>query len=127
MSTQILIVDDSAMMRKVIEKTINICDIDDVHIYEAGNGKEGLDMMKEHPVDLLIMDISMPVMDGMEMLKVVRKNESIEALPILIVSNESNKRRIEELISQGTVFVHKPFTPEELGDNILEVIREKLA
>ncbi|WP_138430806.1 response regulator [Fodinibius saliphilus] len=124
MATHILIVDDSAMMRKVIEKTINICEIEDVQIYEAGNGKEGLDMMEKHPVDLLIIDISMPVMDGEEMLKVVNQNKGIDTFPILIVSNESNKSRIEEFTSQGAVFVHKPFTPEDLGENILEVIRQ---
>ena len=122
MPIEILVVDDSMVMRSMIKKTINLCGLDIGTIYEAGNGKEGLDMVEKQDVDLLFIDVNMPVMDGMEMLDQLRSRPETADLPILIVSTESHEGRIEKINQQNAGFVHKPFTPEMLRGKILEMM-----
>jgi two-component system chemotaxis response regulator CheY len=121
----ILIVEDNIVIRKVIEKTIHICGIVGGSIFEASNGKEGLSIMDKKQIDLMLIDINMPVMDGMQMLKKVREKQQAKDLPILIVSAESNEERIEEINRLGAEFIHKPFTPEMLRGRLLEIINKE--
>lgn len=122
MAIKILVVDDSAVMRKMIIRTIDLCGLDVTSVSEAGDGKEGLEVLDEKKVDLLFVDVNMPVMDGMEMLAELRKNASTKDLAVLIVSTESNEGRIQEIERQGAGFVHKPFTPEVLRNKILDIL-----
>lgn len=120
----ILIVDDSAVMRKMIIRTLTLCGLEIGNIYEAGNGKEGLDMLDKHWVDILFIDVNMPVMDGMEMLKLVRTRPDTRTLPVLIISTESNEDRIRMFDQNKAGFVHKPFTPEILKNKIEEKLEK---
>ena len=122
MPINILVVDDSAVMRSMIKKTIHRSNLDVGEIHEACNGKEGLEILDQHWLDLLFIDVNMPVMDGMEMLDIIRNNPETRALPILIVSTESNKERIQLINEHNAAFVHKPFTPEMLREKILSVL-----
>lgn len=114
MDVKILVVDDSPIMRKVIERACNICGYDSTSIFEASNGKEGLEVLEEHGIDLLLVDINMPIMDGIQMLEEVKKSSQNKNIPILIISAESNEERIERLNRFDATFIHKPFTPEKL-------------
>jgi len=127
MALKILVVDDSSVMRKMIIRTINLCGIDIAEIFEAENGKKGLEVLKNKQVDLLFADVNMPVMDGMEMLGEVRRKKLTKRLPVLIISTESSKGRIMEIEKQNVGFVHKPFTPELLRDKILGLTARKKA
>jgi len=127
MALKILVVDDSAVMRKMIIKVINLCGLDIADIYEATNGKEGLETLKTKKVDLLFVDVNMPVMDGLQMLSEVRKRVITKNLPVLIVSTESNENRILEIERQDAGFVHKPFTPELLREKMLGLIDRNVA
>ena len=109
-----MVVDDSPIMRKVIERACNICGYDSTSIFEASNGKEGLEVLEEHGIDLLLVDINMPIMDGIQMLEEVKKSSQNKNIPILIISAESNEERIERLNRFDATFIHKPFTPEKL-------------
>ena len=120
MALKILVVDDSPVMRRMIIRTINLCGLDIDTIHEAGNGYEGLETLDKHWVDILFIDVNMPVMDGMEMLKKVRERPNTRDLPVLIISTESNENRIRTIDESGAGFVHKPFTPENLKNRILE-------
>ncbi|MFP8488676.1 response regulator [Gracilimonas sp. Q87] len=122
MSINILIVDDSAIMRSMIKKTIYRSNVEVGEIYEAGNGREGLEMLEKSKPDLLFIDVNMPVMDGMEMLEIIRNKPETSDLPVLIVSTESNKQRISRINEHNAGFVHKPFTPEKLREKILSVL-----
>lgn len=122
MPINILVVDDSAVMRSMIKKTIIQSNLEVGEVYEAGNGKEGLEMLKGHWFDLLFIDVNMPVMDGMEMLDEIRKSPETRDIPILIVSTESNAQRIEIINKHNAGFVHKPFTPEMLREKVLSVL-----
>lgn len=125
MSINILVVDDSAVMRSMIKKTIYNSGVEVGEIYEASNGKEGLEALENNWLDILFIDVNMPVMDGMEMLDKLRKKQETRDLPVLIVSTESNNERIRVINEQGASFVHKPFTPETLRENILNSLGVK--
>lgn len=118
MGLDILVVDDSSVMRNMIIKTIKMSGVDSGGIYQASNGQEGLEIMNYHSVDLILVDINMPVMDGMEMLERVRDNPETSDIPVLVVSTESNEQRIASFYMQSASFIHKPFTPEELKEEI---------
>lgn len=122
MAINILVVDDSAVMRSMIKKTILNSGVEVGEIYEADNGQAGLEVLATEWLDILFIDVNMPVMDGMEMLEKVRENPEYVDLPILIVSTESNPERIEIIQKMNAGFVHKPFTPEVLRERILEAI-----
>ena len=122
MAINILVVDDSAVMRSMIKKTIHSSGVDVGEIYEAGNGQEGLEQLAENWLDVLFIDVNMPIMDGMEMLNRVRNNPETRDLPVLIVSTESNEERIEIINRLNAGFVHKPFTPEKLREKIMEAL-----
>lgn len=120
MGLNILVVDDSSVMRKMIIRTIKMSGVPVGEIFEAENGKNGLDLLHQNWIDLLFIDVNMPIMDGMEMLRRVRNEPETRDLPILIVSTESNDKRIKEIGDNRAGFVHKPFTPEVLRSKIIE-------
>jgi len=122
MKLNILIVDDSPIMRRMIKKTIGLSGLDIACIREAGDGKDALDKLKEQAADVLFVDVNMPVMDGLEMLERVRQDPNNKTLPIFIISTESNEKRIEYIKSQNAEFLHKPFTPEDLKKKILPLV-----
>jgi two-component system chemotaxis response regulator CheY len=120
MAINILVVDDSAVMRSMIIRTIRNCGVEVGEVLQAGNGKEGLEALEDSWLDLLFIDVNMPVMDGMEMLEELKQRPDTRDLPVLIVSTESNQERINRIEELGAGFVHKPFTPEKLRERILD-------
>jgi two-component system chemotaxis response regulator CheY len=124
MALNILIVDDSKVMRAIIIKTLRLSQSDLGEIYEAANGQEALKAIDEHWIDLALVDINMPVMDGGEMIDRLRQNPATVDLPVIIVSTEGSETRKEVLRQKGVGFVHKPFTPESLRDAILRTLGE---
>lgn len=118
MALNVLVVDDSALMRNIVIKILKMSDIDLANIYEAGNGQEALDQLNNNWVDLMLLDINMPVMNGLELLDIVRANPETQDMPIIMVSSESQEKRISTISQKGAGFVHKPFTPELLRNEI---------
>jgi len=118
MSLNILVVDDSSVMRAMIIKTLRLSGLPLGQIHQAGNGQEGLDVLSSNWIDLALIDINMPVMNGEEMIDRLRRNPETADLPVIVVSTESSETCIEMLQKKGAVFVHKPFTPETLRETI---------
>ena len=110
----VLIVEDCKVMQLMIKRALNISDLEIGKIYLAENGMDGMDLIKENDIELLILDMNMPVMNGMQMLEILRSNSETEGVPVLVVSTESNEKRVESMMKLGDNFVHKPFTPEQL-------------
>jgi len=122
MAINLLIVDDSSVMRSMIVKALRMSGIDLGAIHQAGNGKEGLDRLDEHGIDLAIVDINMPVMNGEEMIDCMRSRPDTCQIPIIVISTEGSEARIERLKEKGARFIHKPFTPERIRDVINELV-----
>ncbi len=121
MSLNVLVVDDSSVMRKMIIRTLNMSGVPVGEIYEAADGQRGLDVLDNNWIDMLFIDVNMPIMDGMEMLNRVRSEPATRDLPVLIISTESNPQRINQISENRAGFVHKPFTPEKLREKIIEL------
>lgn len=105
----------------MIIRTLKLSGIEPARIFEAGDGVEGLRYLEEHPVDLMIVDLNMPLMDGKEMLEVARSDPAGRDVPALVVSTESNREEIQFVKTMSSGYVHKPFTPETLKNEILKV------
>ncbi|HOW17862.1 MAG TPA: response regulator [Phycisphaerae bacterium] len=112
MALNVLIVDDSATMRHMVARTLQMSGLALGNVAEATNGREGLDVLEREWIDVIFVDINMPVMGGIEMIDAVRRKPELANLPIVVISTESSQTRIEEVRRRGVRFVHKPFTPE---------------
>ena len=121
MPLNVLIVDDSAAMRSIIQKTLQISGLEIGNVYQAKNGEEALEMLEENWVDLALVDINMPVMDGETLINRVRENPDLAELPIVVVSTESSEARIVQLRAKDVEFIHKPFAPETLRETVFQV------
>lgn len=121
MAINVLLIDDSAVMRAMILKSLQMSGVPLGTVYQATNGQEGLAVLREHWVDLVMLDMSMPVMRGDEMLAQVRADPAIAALPVLVVSSERASERVERMEELGAVYLPKPFLPEQLRDLVLEL------
>lgn len=113
----VLVVDDSDLIRKMILKTLRMADVPIGLAYEAGNGREALAILQENWIDLVLSDINMPVMDGLELVRHMRGSHELRGVPVIIVSAADTAARLEHPEEMGvTAFVRKPFTPEALRD-----------
>ena len=121
MAFNILVVDDSAVMRSMIVRTLHMTGIPLGDVHQASNGREALAVLKNEWVDLALVDINMPVMNGEELIERVRQDPLTRDLAIIVVSTESSSARIERVLSHRAEFVHKPFTAESLRETILGV------
>ncbi len=118
MKRNILIVEDDPAMRVIIRQTLDRSSLEIGEIFEAEHGRAGLELLENEEVDLLLVDIYMPVMDGMEMLDHVRDHPDYRDIPAVIISTENDEQRIDAIIRNGMGFVHKPFTRDLLEDQI---------
>lgn len=121
MPLNVLIVDDSTVTRMMVAKTLRAAGLPVAQILEAANGKEGLEVLMENWIDLIFVDINMPVMNGEEMIDRVRENPLWESLPIIVISTEGSKSRIESLRTKNAEFIRKPFNPETVRDVVLNL------
>jgi two-component system chemotaxis response regulator CheY len=122
MAYNVLVVDDSAVMRKMIIRTLELTGLPLGQVYEAANGEEGLAVLDRHWVDVALVDINMPILDGEQMIRRVREQPATQDLPIVIVSTDRSEERADRLREKVAGFVHKPFTPEQLRDVVSGVL-----
>jgi two-component system, chemotaxis family, chemotaxis protein CheY len=120
----VLVVDDSSVMRSMISKILRMSRLALEDVVEAGDGEEGLRLLETRWIDLAVIDIHMPMMDGEEMLRRMRRNELTRNLPVLIVTSEGNPQRVERLRLLGASVIRKPFTPESLRRIIVQATGE---
>ncbi len=119
MAFNVLIVDDSAVMRAMIARVVRLSGLPIAAIHEAGDGAAGLAAAREHWVDLVLLDVNMPVMDGEEMLRRLRAAPETADVPVVVVSTEGSEARRHALEALGALFIRKPFKPEGLRDVIV--------
>jgi len=125
MAYNILIVDDSFPMRAVIKKVIKASGFDIGEFFEASNGKEALHVMDNQWLDLVLTDYNMPYMNGLELLKAMKRSDTLADIPVVIVTTEGGDQRVEEFLSQGaTAYIKKPFTPEQIKSHLNRILGE---
>jgi two-component system chemotaxis response regulator CheY len=125
MAYNILVVDDSETVRAVISKAIEMADVPVKNLLTAVNGREALDILGREWVDLVFADINMPVMGGVEMVRLMKADQDMKDIPVVIVSTEGSATRIKELMDSGVrAFLRKPFTPEGVKTTIDGIMGE---
>ncbi len=123
MSFNVLIVDDSFSMRSVIKKVLSMSGFHMDKCHEAGNGREGLAVLEKEWVDVIISDINMPEMNGLEMLKQLKEHPVYQTIPVIVISTEGSEDRINEAFCNGAKgFIKKPFLPEDLKKILHDVL-----
>ncbi|MEJ5377167.1 MAG: response regulator [bacterium] len=128
MGLHALIVDDSSAMRAVLKKVIALSGADVSACLEAANGKEALEMLAKEWVDVILTDIHMPVMDGMEFLENLRSDELLSRVPVVLVTTEARRELIDRAAALGArAHVRKPFQPETIKKVLEAILGEEFA
>jgi two-component system chemotaxis response regulator CheY len=123
MGYNILIADDSETVRGIIAKTLALSGVEVGAIHQAANGEEALAIIAGSPVDIVFTDINMPVMTGIQMVERIRANPDWAALPVVVISTEGSRTRIEDLLARGVqAYIRKPFTPELLREVVEKLL-----
>jgi len=126
MSYSILIVDDSLPMRSVIKRTFKTAGYGSAEFHEAANGKDALGIMENGWIDIVITDYNMPVMNGLELIRAIKKEDLLKDIPVVVISTEGNETKIKEFMDSGAAgYITKPFTPETIRDLITSILGEE--
>ena len=126
MSIRALIVDDSSVMRKIVERSQRQAGIDLTKVWEAGNGAEALAVLQDSPVDLILCDINMPVMDGLEFIKQLPTVANAKDVPVVMITTEGSESHVVQALSCGARgYIRKPFTPEQVKEHVIPVLGGK--
>jgi two-component system chemotaxis response regulator CheY len=123
MALNIMIVDDSPVMRTFIRKVVRLTGLDLNEVFEAGDGQDALNFLREHWTDLVLTDINMPRMNGEELLRRKGEDELLRDIPVIVVSTDSSQARIQRMLALGAKgYISKPFLPEVLRDEVEKVM-----
>lgn len=121
-----LIVDDSSVMRKIVERSLRQAGLDISQVLEAGNGAEGLAAVQNNKVDLILCDINMPVMDGLEFVKQLAGVENAKGVPVVMITTEGSEGHVVQALSAGARgYLRKPFTADQVKEHVLPVLAGK--
>ncbi len=122
-SVRALIVDDSSVMRKIVERSLNQAGIKLSEVLEAGNGAEALAILQESKVDIVLCDINMPVMDGLEFIKQLASVENAKGVPVVMITTEGSESHVVQALSSGARgYIRKPFTQEQIRERVLPIL-----
>jgi len=123
---KVLIVDDSSVMRKIVERALRQAGLDLAEVLEASNGAEGLVEVAKGSLDMILSDINMPVMDGLEFLKNLATLEAAKGVPVVMITTEGSEARVVEALSAGAKgYLRKPFTPEQVKERVTPLLGGK--
>jgi two-component system chemotaxis response regulator CheY len=119
----VLIVDDSSVMRKIVERALRQAGLDLTRVIEAGSGREGLTALGKERVNLIVSDINMPVMDGLEFLRQIRSQSLAQGVPVVMITTESGEEHVREALAAGARgYIRKPFTPDQVRERVLPLL-----
>jgi two-component system chemotaxis response regulator CheY len=118
-----LIVDDSSVMRKIVERALRQAGLEPLVVLEAGSGTEGIDLLRSKSVDLILSDINMPLMDGLEFLREIRRQNLAPGVPVVMITTESSEEHVKQAIQSGAQgYIRKPFTAEQVKERVLPLV-----
>ena len=120
---RVLIVDDSSVMRKIVERSLRQAGLNLAQVLEAGNGAEALAVLRQGKVDLILCDINMPVMDGLEFVRQLPRVEHAKSVPVVMITTEGSEGHVLQALSAGARgYIRKPFTPDQVKEHVLPVL-----
>ncbi len=123
MESDVLIVDDSAAIRKILQRVLRQTGMAIRTIHEAGDGEEALEVLKAHPVQLVLTDINMPKMDGIQLLASVKSCPQWRNLPVVMITTEGGETKVGEAVRLGAAgYVRKPFTADQIKEKLAGIL-----
>ena len=119
----VLIVDDSAAIRKILQRVLRQTDLPLCEIHEAGDGTEAVEILKTRSFGLVLSDINMPQMDGLQLLARVKEMPHMKNVPVIMITTEGGQGKVMEAVQLGaTGYVRKPFTAEQIKEKLAGVL-----
>ena len=119
-----LIIDDSSVMRKIVERCLRQSGIAIATVYEAANGAEALAILDKSSMDLIFCDINMPIMGGLEFIRRLKDVPKARNVPIVMITTEGGEAHVVEALSSGARgYIRKPFTPEQMRDQVTPLLQ----
>ena len=129
MGLSVLIVGDSAVMRKILERSLRQAQVQIEQVLEARNGAEALERLKaEAGIQVVFSDVDMPNMDGLEFLRQLRQLDQFRKIPVVMVTTEGSEATVMEARSLGASgYIKKPFTPLQMQEALQKVLSQDQA
>ncbi len=119
-----MIVDDSSVMRKIVERSLRQAGLDLAEVLEAGNGAEALGLLQNKSVDLILSDINMPVMDGLEFVRQLHALDPSHKTPVVMITTEGSESHVVQALQCGAKgYIRKPFTPDQVKEHVIPVLK----
>jgi two-component system chemotaxis response regulator CheY len=127
MDSDILVVDDSAAIRKILQRVLRQTGMSIGNIHEAGDGQEALELLKTHAVNLVLTDINMPKMDGIQLLAALKAAAQWRRIPVVMVTTEGGEAKVGEAVKLGAAgYVRKPFTADQIKEKLAGILEPAL-
>jgi two-component system chemotaxis response regulator CheY len=127
MEPDVLVVDDSAAIRKILQRVLRQTGMAIGTIHEAGDGQEALELLKLHKPALVLTDINMPKMDGLQFLAAVKASEAWRDIPIVMITTEGGETKVGEAVKLGAAgYVRKPFTADQIKEKLAGILEPSL-
>ncbi len=127
MDSDVLVVDDSAAIRKILQRVLRQTGMAINTIHEAGNGEEALAVLKEHKVHLILTDINMPKMDGLQLLASLKASGDWAQVPVVMITTEGGETKVAEAVRLGAAgYVRKPFTADQIKEKLAGILEPAL-
>jgi two-component system chemotaxis response regulator CheY len=119
MAVDVLIVDDSAAIRKILQRMLGQAGFVLGKVVEASDGVEALEKLKAQPVNLILSDINMPNMDGMQLLSTLKAHPDFKQVPVIMITTEGGEAKVMEAVQLGAAgYVRKPFTADQIKEKL---------
>jgi two-component system chemotaxis response regulator CheY len=123
MESDVMVVDDSAAIRKILQRVLRQTGMSIRTIHEAGDGQEALTLLETHQVDLILSDINMPKMDGLQLLASLKASAQWCNIPVVMITTEGGETKVGEAVRLGAAgYVRKPFTADQIKEKLAGII-----
>jgi two-component system chemotaxis response regulator CheY len=127
MEPDVLVVDDSAAIRKILQRVLRQTGMTIRTIHEAGDGEEALEILKVHQPALVLTDINMPKMDGLQFLAALKGSEQWKSIPVVMITTEGGEAKVGEAVKLGAAgYVRKPFTADQIKEKLAGILEPAL-
>ena len=127
MEPDVLVVDDSAAIRKILQRVLRQTGMAIRNIHEAGDGQEALEILKIHRPALVLTDINMPKMDGLQFLAALKNSDQWRDIPVVMITTEGGETKVGEAVKLGAAgYVRKPFTADQIKEKLAGILEPSL-